>query len=216
MLILLADDHELIREGVKLVLNENSSEYKFLEAQDYPQTLNHIKTSEHIDIILLDLSMPGMKRLAGLKQVRKSAPSIPIIVLSVFEGTEDINSALSYGANGYVAKSSAGKALPHAIEQVMQGETCLPDTFVNSSGITTGTQCDYRALPELASAEFLLTARQLDVLQFLVDGYANKEIARKLNIAEPTVKTHLSNIYRVLGISTRTGAVRIALNMGMQ
>jgi len=215
MLILLADDHELIREGVKLVLNENSTEYEFLEAQDYAQTLEHIRRNRHIDIILLDLSMPGKDRLTGLKEVRKSAPSIPIIILSVFEGTEDINGALMHGANGYVAKSSAGKALPYAIDRVMQGETCLPGNFVESSEITTGTQYEYRILPELTSNECRLTERQLDVLQYLVEGYANKEIARKLNIAEPTVKSHLSNIYRILGISTRTGAVRIALNMGM-
>lgn len=216
MLVLLADDHELIREGVKLVLNENSARFEFLEAQDYAQTLGHLETSPHIDIILLDLSMPGMTRIQGLKRVRQCAPDIPIIILSVFEGTEDINSALMNGANGYIAKSAAGKTLPQAIDRVMQGETCLPGTYLNPSEMTTGTQFSHKTGSELVLTDHQLTTRQLEVLQFLVDGYANKEIARKLNISEPTVKTHLSNIYRSLGISTRTGAVRVALNMGLQ
>ncbi len=212
MLILLADDHELMREGVKLVLNERSTKFKFLEAQDYTQTLNHIKNSGPlIDIILLDLAMPGIERLQGLKQVRQSAPSIPIIVLSMFEGENDVKAALMLGANGYVPKSSTSKVLPRAIDMVMMGETYSPDSTLNQPEITTGTEYS-RA--QSANQEF--TNRQREVLQFLVEGYSNKEIARKLNITESTVKTHLTQIYRTLGISSRTGAVRAALSLGIQ
>ncbi|VAW50131.1 hypothetical protein MNBD_GAMMA06-1853 [hydrothermal vent metagenome] len=215
MLILLADDHELMREGVKLVLGEYNADFTFIEAQDYTQTLNHLKTSQPIDIILLDLAMPGMERLQGLKQVRRSAPSIPIIVLSMFESADDVKAALSCGANGYVPKSSASKILPDAINLVMQGETYLPDTSQTKASITTGTQFNYAANPKAALIADELTDRQQQVLQLLSAGCANKEIADKLNISEPTVKTHLSNIYKILNISNRTEAVRAAFDLGL-
>ncbi|VAW81173.1 hypothetical protein MNBD_GAMMA13-1281 [hydrothermal vent metagenome] len=216
MLILLADDHELMREGVKLVLNKHGSDFRFLEAQDYAQTLCHIETNPLIDVILLDLAMPGKERLQGLKQVRLSAPSIPIIVLSVFENSSDVKAALMLGANGYVPKSSASTTLPYAIDRVLQGETYTPSSMLTQPEITTGTQYFAYKNSELQLMDKEITGRQREVLQYLVEGYSNKEIARKLNITESTIKTHLTNIYRILGISSRTGAVRAALNLGMQ
>lgn len=216
MRILLADDHELIREGVKLVLREYNPRYEFFEAQDYAQTLNQIRHNSHLDLILLDLAMPGMDRLDGLKRVRNSAPSIPIIVLSVFESADDVKAALAYGANGYVPKSSANTVLPSAIELVMQGETYLPSSALAQPDITTGTEYGYKSIATQQSlSEFNLTSRQIEVLRYLAEGQTNKEIAQHLAITEPTVKTHLSKIYRTLNITHRTEAVRLALKMGI-
>lgn len=215
MLILLADDHELIREGVKLVLNGAHPEFKFLDAQDYAQTLNHIKANKQIDIILLDLAMPGLGRLEGLKQVRHSAPSIPIIVLSVFESADDVKLAFMHGANGYVPKSSTNKELAYAIDMVMQGETYIPESALSQPGIATGTLYDVHQKFKSQALDYDLTDRQRDVLKLLVEGCSNKEIGRKLDITEATVKTHLANIYRMLGLSNRTEAVRAALNIGL-
>jgi len=214
--ILLADDHELIREGVKLVLREYNPDCELFEAQDYAQTLNQIRLNPILDLILLDLAMPGMERFNGLKQVRNSAPSTPIIVLSVFENPDDVKTALAYGANGYVPKSSANKVLPAAIELVMQGETYLPGSALTQPHITTGTQFEYKNMTtQQPFAGFNLTRRQIEVLQYLVEGHTNKGIARRMAITEPTVKTHLSKIYKILNISSRTEAVRLALQFGV-
>jgi len=214
--ILLADDHELIREGVKLVLREYNPHCEFFEAQDYAQTLNHIRHNHRLDLILLDLAMPGMERLDGLKQVRNSAPSIPIIVLSVFEGADDVKNALAHGANGYVPKSSAATVLPSAIDLVLQGETYLPSSALSQPDIATGTQFGYKnTSPQPHFSDFDITDRQIEVLHFLVEGRTNKEIAQQLNITEPTVKTHLSKIYKILNVSNRTEAVRLALQIGI-
>lgn len=216
MLILLADDHALVREGVKLVLQSHNADNEFLEAQDYAQTLNIIRTQAQIDLILLDLAMPGMERLDGLKYVRNAAPSTPIIVLSVFEGADDVKAALAHGANGYVPKSSANEVLSCAIDMVMLGETYLPHSALARPDIATGTRYGFRTAKRDDDLSAMnLTDRQMEVLYYLSEGQTNKEIAQKLSITEATVKTHLSKIYRLLKISNRSEAVRLALKMNL-
>lgn len=215
--ILIADDHELIREGVKQVLKDFDSSCVVIEAQDYAQTLRIVRENFRLDLILLDLAMPGMERMDGLRHVRDAAPSVPIIVLSVYESYDDVKAALDNGANGYVPKSSANNVLPGAISLVLNGDSYIPGSALLQPDITTGSNYQYQNYDPLQTTKnyFNLTNRQIEVLKYLSEGRSNKEIAKLLSISEPTIKSHLSNIFHILNASNRTEAVRIALKSGI-
>lgn len=161
------------------------------------------------DLIILDLTMPGMNGVAGLEHVRARHPGIPVVVLSGRTGREDIMGALNRGANGYLPKTLSGKAMLAALRLVMSGETYVPSILM-----------DERTRPGVRGADHAggvpginaLTERERDVLDFLCQGKSNKEIARDLAIREVTVKVHVGNIMRKLGAANRTQAVRLALD----
>lgn len=161
------------------------------------------------DLIILDLTMPGMNGVAGLEHVRARHPGIPVVVLSGRTGREDIMGALNRGANGYLPKTLSGKAMLAALRLVMSGETYVPSILMDER-----TRPGVRGADRAGGAPGIdaLTERERDVLDFLCQGKSNKEIARDLAIREVTVKVHVGNIMRKLGAANRTQAVRLALD----
>lgn len=206
MRVVLADDHELVRSGLRFYLERLAPEVAIVEAATLEEALTAAKGAP-TDLIILDLTMPGMNGTAGLEQMRARHPGVPLVVLSGRTGREDIMGALNRGANGYLPKTLNGKAMLAALRLVLSGETFVPSILMEERSRSSSS-----GGPGAAPGMDALTERERDVLDFLCQGKSNKEIARDLAIREVTVKVHVGNIMRKLGASNRTQAVRLALD----
>lgn len=211
MRILISDDHALLRSGLGMVVKHAFPAAEIEEAADLPQTLEVLRQNPPLDVILLDLRMPGMNGFEGLRQVRQLAPRTPVAILSAYSDRELISEALREGAKGYIPKASSESVLRHALALLSEGGSYVPLEILD-------TQEGYPVAARGALAEDsplrALTPRQLDTLALLVEGCSNKEIARKLGVIESTVKTHVKIILRKLGVSNRTQAAMLASQQG--
>lgn len=210
--ILIADDHTLFRRGLSLVLSKMYDQVEIAEASEVDAALAELERGG-CDLILLDITMPGMENLRGLDELRRRFPKVPVVILSAAGDTETIRNAIERGARGYVLKSSSDTALKHALSLALAGETYIP-----SSALMAGSR---RGFSSEAAQRFPednplsgLTERQLDVLTLLMRGLPNKEIARSLGLLESTVKAHVKVILDKLAASNRTQAAMIAAELG--
>lgn len=205
MKILLADDHPLFREGVKPLLSKLAQDVELYEAPDYPTVLELAKTVPDLELALLDLFMPGMHGMEGVRRFRSAFPAVPVIMLSATEQPEHVQSAMEAGASGFITKSSPSEVILNAVKLVLAGGAYLPPSVLHRSGIPA------QPLPDQSQ----LTPRQCDVLQELALGKSNRQIAAALSLTEGTVKIHLAAIFRILQVSNRTEAVLMAQKMGL-
>lgn len=155
------------------------------------------------DVAIIDLRMPDGDGLSTLKEIRREHADIKVIVLSAFEDSDHIDEALSLGADGYVVKSINPRDLPSTIRQVVEGNVYHPRGRADPSGARATAE-------ESVVAETGLTERELTILRLVAKGLSNMDIAGQLYVTEQTVKFHLSNIYRKLGVANRTEATRFA------
>lgn len=201
--ILVADDHPLFRDAIVNIIGIKFPGSTTYETEDINSTLTFVKDNDEIDLILLDLNMPGMSGLNGLLDLRNECPTTPVVIVSAEQEKQKILQTLSYGAVGFIAKSSSKDIIGEAIESVFQGNVYLPSDIMRSQANPTAKK-DFEALPENIS---LLTRRELIVLKHLTKGEANKQIAFNLHISETTVKSHVSSILKKLGASNRVKVV---------
>ena len=208
MKVLLADDHALFREGVRLVLESLvEGDFEVIEANDFPQALGVVRAHPGIEIGLVDLNMPGMDGFSGIEALKRAAPDMILVVVSASEDPNDIRRALTAGASGYIGKSSSSSAMVGGIRSVLAGETFVsPQVDLPPIGAPLAEGgIDFKAV---------LTPRQRDVLAMVRQGKSNKEIARDLGLAEITVKLHVTAILRALGVENRTQAAILAAKVG--
>jgi two-component system NarL family response regulator len=198
--ILIFDDHHVIREGLKALISTQPDLLVVGEASD-GQNASDLFRKHHPDIVLMDLSMPGVGGMEATKTLCTTFPNARVIVLSIRSGDEDIHRSLQAGAKGYLLKDATSVHLFEAVRTVHSGRRYIPTEIATQ-------------LAERPPASDL-TAREAEILQEIVRGKSNKEIADSLSIAEPTVKFHVSNILIKLGANDRTGAVTIALRRGI-
>jgi DNA-binding NarL/FixJ family response regulator len=205
--ILIADDHALFRDGLRYMLAGLADEVTILEAKDSTEALATVGATPDLDLVLLDLAMPGMDGLAGLRALRGRRPALPVVILSASEEPVDVRRAIESGAMGFIPKASSSAVMLGALRLVLSGGVYVPPAYLERSRAGT--------TPITApSADTLgLTPRQHDVLRLLGQGQSNKEIARVLGLAEGTVKLHISAILRALGVSNRTRAVVAAARL---
>lgn len=196
MKVLIADDHRLVLDSVRRTLERDEEIEVVGEATSGSQVLPFVRRTSP-DVLLLDLRMPQMDGLTCIEQVRKHCPNVKIVVLSAYTDAERIQAALDRGASGYVVKSVNPDDLPGAVRHAVDG------TFFGPVGAQGSEESD-------AVAAAGLTERELAVLKALARGLSNGAIARESWISEQTVKFHLSNIYRKLGVTNRTEAARFA------
>ncbi len=202
MKTLLADDHPLMREGVRQVLAQLEPQVEIIDAHDYPSLFAQTAVHTDLDLALVDLNMPGFIGMQGIVQFRSRFPDIPLVVLSASESPHDIQSALEAGALGYIPKAAPTAVMLAALRQVLAGDLYVPNCLGNSNGLHTIAPADFAALQHSG-----LTARQLEVARLLAQGSANKAIAGMLDMSESTVKVHIAAIFRVFGVNNRTEAV---------
>ena len=214
--ILLADDHDLVRDGITSFLKAAAPDLRILEARDFGESLTVASGDHSIDLAVLDLNMPGMNGLSGLTVMRQKFPDMPVVILSGSIKRTDVLNALEHGAAGYLPKTLSGKALVNALRLMLSGEKYIPATLLEDSGRNTKPgEIDLEGL-EPDSPLRQLTNREREVLALLTKGLSNKEIAKRLDVREITVKVHLTGIFKKLGASNRTQAVKIAMQLGWE
>ncbi|MFC3285031.1 response regulator [Litchfieldella rifensis] len=204
--LLIADDHPLFREAIGRVIRDGFEDAMLLETQDLDSTLALTQQHEDLDLILLDLNMPGMHGLSGLIQLRNEAPTIPVVIISAEEDKQVILQAVTYGAVGFITKSSPREQMTKAIAQILDGNIYLPSDIIRASG--TAHRPSHRDEHAISAHQLeALTRKQLQVLEHMTRGESNKMIAYHLDIAETTVKAHVSAILRKLGVHNRVQAI---------
>ncbi|WP_415844820.1 response regulator [Stutzerimonas zhaodongensis] len=204
--ILIADDHPLFREAIHNVIQDGFPGSEILETADLDSALAMTLENDDLDLVLLDLNMPGMHGLNGLINLRNEAPTIPVVIVSAEQDKQVVLQAITYGACGFITKSSPRAQMTEAIEQILNGNVYLPSDIIRSQKPTTRrSQHNEQSIPpELLQA---LTRKQLLVLERMTKGESNKQIAYNLDIAETTVKAHVSAILRKLNVHNRVQAI---------
>ena len=217
MTALIADDHALVLEGLKLVLQKLGPDVHVLERADLPTAMElaaELATEDvPLDLAILDFRMPGMNGSAGIETFCTRFSDTAVIVLSGHYRRQDVLECFHRGASGFIPKNLGTKAMMNAIQLVLDGEKFLPADILPEHLEDDGLQ---NADPTLDAHNPLrrLTRREREVLAELAKGLPNRTIAKKLDVQEVTVKFHLTQIYRKLDVENRVQAVKIALEIG--
>lgn len=198
--IQVVDDHHIVRQGLVALLNTVADFQVVAEAGDGREAVQQHREL-HPDVTIMDLRLPQMSGVDAIVAIRAESPQAKFIVLTTFDGDEDIYRALQAGAKGYLLKGMNAAELTDAIRTVHAGRTRIPSIVAE------------RLAERVSGTE--LTTRELEVLHLIVQGRSNKEIGNQLHISEATVKTHINNLLSKLGVSDRTQAATTALQRGL-
>jgi DNA-binding NarL/FixJ family response regulator len=194
--VLIAEDHELYRDGLKLLFNELNKDVKVYVAGDYPETLAILTRQPDITLVMLDIRLPGTKDLDGLKEIRSRFPILTIIVISTLDFNTSTRQMIDAGANGFIAKSTSKDVMKKAIADILDGNIVIKS--------------------EKDGSEYYdLTQQQLATLRYLAEGLSNKEIASRLGVSPLTAKEYVSKVIARLNAANRTQAVLIAQKNGL-
>ena len=206
--ILIADDHKLLREGLKPFLQELADDVVIWEAANFRETLAIAAEVPALRLVLLDLSMPGMNGMVGIETLRAQHPTVPVVILSGDSRRETVLGALHAGAAGFIAKTTSGAAMVNALRLVLSGKTCPPADLSVNDDRDEDTDADNAPPPSRLEG---LNGREREILALVVEGLTNKEIGRRIGLQEVTIKAHLRSLYRRIGAVNRAQAVRITL-----
>lgn len=200
--VMIADDHSLFREGLRKLLESDKSIELVCEVGDGQGAIN-IMRKRSLDLILMDINMPGTDGIVATQVIKREFPATKIIALTVSEGDEVLQ-MVKAGISAYVLKDVAGNELLHTIKRVMEGEVVIHPRVANYL-VQELTRSDKKR------NDMRLTRREKDILEMLVKGNSNKDMAEAMFISEKTVKNHLTSIFRKLGVKDRTQAAVFAL-----
>jgi len=212
--VLVVDDHPLIREALRQVLRALDENIELVEAAGAPEAAAAAEAHGDLDLILLDLALPGADGFEVLRELRERHPSFPIVVLSATEQAEVVMRALDAGAMGFIPKTSSNELLLGALRLVLSGGVYLPAEVLRRSPAPV-----LRSAPAAAGTDCRdlgLTQRQAQVLALVIQGKPNKIICRELDLAEGTVKIHVTAILKALGVANRTQAVIAVGKLGLK
>jgi DNA-binding NarL/FixJ family response regulator len=194
--LLLEDDHPLFHAGLRSVLHAQRPQYELLSAADAASVMKLISERGDIDLVLIDIVLPGEDGFAAVARYGREAPTTPIVMISGREDPATLGRVKKSGVSGFIAKSWPPAALIHVIDRVLEGGAAFE--------------------PPAAAAEADgLTLRQLEVLALLAQGKSNKDIGRRLGIADRTVRAHLTEVFQTVGATSRVQAVLNAQRMGL-
>jgi DNA-binding NarL/FixJ family response regulator len=201
-----ADDHPMVRDALALALTRAFPKAKIALAGTLQETQTALETLSDVDLVVLDLDMPGMLGMSGLAALRSNHPSVPIAIVSATTNPAAMRQAVEMGAAGFIPKLAAADRFVEAVQAILSGAVWLPEEALDDS---LG-QRDHDLVQRAAQ----LTPQQHRVLSLMAEGLANKLIAYEMQISEPTVKAHVTEILRKLGVSSRTQAVILAQRIG--
>jgi len=208
--ILVVDDHVLIREALRGVLKEVRADATVFEASSCDQAMRVIALHPGLDLILLDLNLPDRDGFSALVELGESYPAISVVVLSALNDRGSVTRALELGALGFIPKSGQREVMIGALQLVLAGGIYIPPEILARDEPPPRQRDEERPVakrPTVSPADLGLTDRQVDVLSLMMQGKSNKAICRVLNLAEPTVKNHVTAILKALEVSNRTEAV---------
>ena len=194
--VLIADDHVVLRIGLAQLLQQRLKVKRFLEASSFAEAIEHLKQKD-VTLAIVDLGMPGLTAPKDIAKMRLLRPDVLVVVLSASDRREDIVEALSAGVHGYIVKSQKTDHLIDRLRYILSGEVYVPPILAEHANRSS------------RPGERPLTSRQRQVLEGLVAGKSNKDIAQALNIAEGTVKLHLAGLFRLLGATNRAHAAAL-------
>jgi DNA-binding NarL/FixJ family response regulator len=210
MKILVVDDHVLIREALRGVLQELNGDTTVLEAVDGRRAMGIVAEHADLGLILLDLNLPDRDGFAVLSELQERYPAIPVVVLSAKQDRNSVAKALDLGALGFIPKSGQRDVMLSALRLVFAGGVYIPPEILTREGGTPGPNPILSRLGvsgHVTPSKLGLSERQLDILALLMQGKSNKAICRILNLAEPTVKNHVTAVLKALKVTNRTEAV---------
>jgi DNA-binding NarL/FixJ family response regulator len=221
MKILIIDDHPLICEALHHVLTVLDGKLDLLEAENYAEAVTVADANPDLKLILLDLGLPDIDGFAALAQLRERYPEAPVVVLSASEQPATVMRAIDAGAMGFIPKTSSNQLLIDALRLVLAGGVYLPHEVLRQHQGTPGPAVRVGAGADRGGKTVLphdigLTARQASVLALMVQGKPNKLICRDLNLAEGTVKIHVTAILKALNVANRTQAVIAVGKLGLK
>lgn len=202
--VIVADDHPLFRTAIKEALEAEQGGTTFLEASSFESLQELVDEQQEVDLVLLDLHMPGVSGFAGLVYLCKRYPSVPVVIISANEDPVVIRRALEHGAAGFIPKSSSIDTITQAISAILMGEIWAPAAREDPGAGRSASEL------ELAERMAQLTPQQFKVLMMMSQGLLNKQIAYELGVSEATIKAHVTAIMNKLGVTNRTQAVLVA------
>lgn len=203
--IIIADDHMMIREGLKQLLELDGTMKVIAEANDGEECLNLLNKKIHPDILLLDINMPKKNGIEVLEYIKQNKIPVKVLILTVHNEVEYLLKAVDIGIDGYLLKDSSYDELKEAIDVVISGNTYIQPSLLPA---LNESMEDYALDKEKIEC---LTKRELDVLQLISEGCSNKKISDELTISERTVKNHISHIFRKIDVEDRTQAAVFAI-----
>jgi DNA-binding NarL/FixJ family response regulator len=215
--ILVVDDHPLVRDAMASILQGLSPSLRIFQAADCAGALRLASTHRDLDLVLLDLNLPGSRGFEALDRVRCEHPALPVVILSMFRDRQTVLAAIQRGAMGFIPKASAKEVILKAARQVLAGGVYVPPEAVTSAAAGGGESHEFVA-PGRGSrslADLRLTPRQGQVLALIMRGQSNKEICQALGLAERTVKVHVTAVLTALKVGSRTQAVIAAGHLGL-
>lgn len=195
----------MIREGLRPFVERIATGTEVLEAGSLPEVVGLLKGGP-VDLVILDLKMPGMNGFQGLVTLRRDFPSVRCVMLSAMADREHVLEAIRLGADGFIPKHLSGAAMVSALQLVLSGERFIPAMLVDGGNGQAGG--------DASAGELIgrLTPRERDILRLLREGYPNKVIANRLDVSEVTVKSHLGNVFRKLGVQNRLQAMKLLVD----
>jgi len=208
--ILLADDHIVVREGTRQILEREPDLVVIGEANDGREAVALV-SEDHPDVAIIDISMPIMNGIQATKGIKAIAPETAVLVLTAYDDDEYVFAILEAGAAAYLLKNARGSELIDAVRRVHAGESVL-DPGVASKVLRRMTSSDTRQTGERTSP---LTGRETEVLRLAARGYSNREIARELGLSPRTIQAHMANIFGKMEVASRTEAVMVGLRRGL-
>jgi DNA-binding NarL/FixJ family response regulator len=215
MRILIVDDHALVRRGMAYVVKEGFPDADVVEAESAAAALEHLNRTGEIDLALVDVRMPDQDGLELLRALKAERAEMPVIMLSTYDNAPYVKRALADGAAGYLLKDATPEDLAQAINVAMSGSgnVLSPRVIQNLFEEHEASSRDHGSNGR--RGEYSLTQREHDILALLAEGRSNREIAGRLYLSEKTVKAHLAAIFRKLGVTNRTQAAMVAVQIGV-
>lgn len=210
MRILIADDHAMVRDGLRPYLTDLTEDTQVIDAATLDQALAEVDR-QPVDVLLLDLEMPGMRGVASVCEVCRRMPDTMVVVLSGRSDPQTVADVLDSGAKGFLPKSMAARALVHALRLIVSDGSYFPAEILAARSQATELETHKAVAASPHGPLAALTRREYDIALMLAQGGSNKEIARALGMTDVTVKSHLRNIFRKIGVQNRTQAATMVL-----
>jgi DNA-binding NarL/FixJ family response regulator len=215
MKILIVDDHALVRRGMHYVVKEGFPDADVTEAESAAAALEHVNGGADVDLALVDVRMPDLDGLELLRALKADRPEMPVIMLSTYDNAPYVKRALADGASGYLLKDATPEDLSQAINVALSGSGNVLSPRVIQNLFEEHEAAGRDPSTNGRRGEYNLTQREHDILELLAEGRSNREIAQRLYLSEKTVKAHLAAIFRKLGVTNRTQAAMMAVQMGV-
>lgn len=211
MKCIIADDHGMLRAGLRELLRSIDTDIEIHEVENFNNLYERLTQEPETDLVLLDLVIPGVTGLDGLKKIKKTWPAVAVVMVSSNEEPALIRNAIAFGASGYVPKSTPVELLPSAFQLILAGGVYVPPAALSPSVPEVTPPLDLTCSDSFST---LLNLKQQRILEYIAKGLSNKEIAGELDLAEQTVKNETSRIFKTLGVTNRAMAAATLTSSG--